>query len=481
MAKNAIICLLAAALAASLLVPFRRAPEGRQDAGAPGVAAPPAVTPPGRFDALRERVDGLIRAPGLAGAAIGICVLDPAGEVVFDHHAEVAGIPASSFKTLTTAAALEVFGPDHRILTRVCSPEALRDDGVLPGDLCLVGGGDPTLSLADLDALAADLAGRGLKRVEGRVIGDGRLFGGSIYADFWNWGDIGNGYGSPVSGLNLEHNRFRARFRPGAEEGAPAALVAVEPEVPEVEFVDAVRTGPPGSGDGVTVYGGEQTGRLFLRGTVPAGRGEFDVVGAAPDPERFAAHHFHAALARAGVEVAGGHGGHGLLEEGPGGVEHARHLSPPLGQIVHRIHRVSDNHETECLYQLLGIKAGLPPAEALRRHWAGRGLELSAWRSVDGSGLARADFITPRDLAAVQHLAATGPAAAVYKASLPSRDGGALRWKGGAMSAVRSYAGFAVAERGGEEFRFALIVNHYSDSTAVAALREAFWEELRRL
>jgi hypothetical protein len=34
------------------------------------------------------------------------------------------------------------------------------------------------------------------------------IFSGSLYGDFWNWGDIGNGYGSGVSGLNLDHNRY---------------------------------------------------------------------------------------------------------------------------------------------------------------------------------------------------------------------------------------------------------------------------------
>lgn len=61
-----------------------------------------------------------------------------------------------------------------------------------------------------------------MKRVQGRIIGDGSLFPGSLYDDFWNWGDIGNGYGSGVSGLNLEHNRTRVRFRAGMEAGARA-------------------------------------------------------------------------------------------------------------------------------------------------------------------------------------------------------------------------------------------------------------------
>lgn len=94
----------------------------------------------------------------------------------------------------------------------------------------------------------------------------------------------------------------------------------------------------------------------------------------------------------------------------------------------------------------------------------------------DGCGLARADFITPHDLARLQHLAATGPQGQVYLESLLERDG--LRWKGGAMSGVRSTTG-QITTPGGRRLCFALMINHFTDSAAAQALRDAILRLMR--
>ena len=112
----------------------------------------------------------------------------------------------------------------------------------------------------------------------------------------------------------------------------------------------------------------------------------------------------------------------------------------------------------------------MTPAEAVRSHWEGRGLDLSAWRMVDGSGLARADFITPRALARLQYLAGTGPQGPAYVGSLLTAFDGALRFKAGAMSAVRSITGLLETESG-EILSFAFIVNHYGDVSSVQRLQ----------
>ena len=156
------------------------------------------------------------------------------------------------------------------------------------------------------------------------------------------------------------------------------------------------------------------------------------------------------------------------------------HRSPPLIEIITSIHATSDNHETECLYRLLGVRAGKAPDEVIREHWRGRGLEFEGLRMVDGCGLARADFIRPLDLAKLQYFAAHGPHGAAYKNSLLSKDDGALRWKGGAMSGVRSTTGYVVGASG-EEYCFAFMVNHYTDANAVSELRESLIAAIRRL
>jgi D-alanyl-D-alanine carboxypeptidase/D-alanyl-D-alanine-endopeptidase (penicillin-binding protein 4) len=140
-----------------------------------------------------------------------------------------------------------------------------------------------------------------------------------------------------------------------------------------------------------------------------------------------------------------------------------------LLEIVKSIHETSDNHETECLFRTLGVRTGMAPEEAVRSHWSQRGLDLSGLRLVDGSGLARADHITPRTLASLQHLASTGPAGDAYVNSLLTLADGRIRFKAGAMSAVRSYAGLVDSEKG--RLAFALMVNHYADGGEVGELQ----------
>jgi D-alanyl-D-alanine carboxypeptidase/D-alanyl-D-alanine-endopeptidase (penicillin-binding protein 4) len=112
--------------------------------------------------------------------------------VLFEDNARSSFIPASTLKTLTTATTLEVLGPEFRFHTRVKATAPI-EQGVINGDLIISGGGDPKLSLKDLRKWASSLKELGVKRLTGRIIGDGSLFKGSLFDDFWNWGDIGNG------------------------------------------------------------------------------------------------------------------------------------------------------------------------------------------------------------------------------------------------------------------------------------------------
>jgi D-alanyl-D-alanine carboxypeptidase/D-alanyl-D-alanine-endopeptidase (penicillin-binding protein 4) len=118
----------------------------------------------------------------------------------------------------------------------------------------------------------------------------------------------------------------------------------------------------------------------------------------------------------------------------------------------------------------------MPSEEVVRRHWEQRGLDLAGLRLVDGSGLSRADHLTPRMLACLQHLAATGPAGEAYVNSLLATAGGAIRFKAGAMSAVRSYAGLVETDQG--RLAFSLMMNHYADGGEVNEIQGAVFDAL---
>ena len=143
---------------------------------------------------LRDEIEpGLIFLDQSSCLAVSVDGLD-----VIAHNPNGAVIPASTQKLLVAAVALEVLGADYTFETAVLAPLAV--DGVVDGDVYLVGGGDPLLVSSDvpyddddgfdrtpLDLLADAFVASGIERVRGGVVGNG-----DRYDDEWvidSWGD----------------------------------------------------------------------------------------------------------------------------------------------------------------------------------------------------------------------------------------------------------------------------------------------------
>ena len=100
--------------------------------------------------------------------------------------------------------------------------------------------------------------------------------------------------------------------------------------------------------------------------------------------------------------------------------------------------------------------------------------------AVPGSGLSRADFVSAEGLARVQWVASQAEHAAIYRDSLSPGLSGKTRWKGGAMSSVRSWAGY-IEGKAGERLSFALIFNHYQDGSRLDGWRDELAREALKL
>jgi D-alanyl-D-alanine carboxypeptidase/D-alanyl-D-alanine-endopeptidase (penicillin-binding protein 4) len=113
-----------------------------------------------------------------AGTYAGAYVRDlDTGEEIYARKENVARPPASVQKLYTTATALMRLGPEETLRTRVLGAGFLDGQGVWRGDLYLQGGGDPTLTRAQVVTLGSTLAAQsGITRVSGSVLGDESLF-----------------------------------------------------------------------------------------------------------------------------------------------------------------------------------------------------------------------------------------------------------------------------------------------------------------
>ena len=115
-----------------------------------------------------RQIEKLLRGP-LRYGVTGLFVADArTGEALFSVNADDPLNPASNVKMISTATALELLGPDFRYPTRLLG--ATPDAGVVHGDVYLLGSYDPTLTIGDLDALAASAAARGITRIDGDIV-----------------------------------------------------------------------------------------------------------------------------------------------------------------------------------------------------------------------------------------------------------------------------------------------------------------------
>jgi serine-type D-Ala-D-Ala carboxypeptidase/endopeptidase (penicillin-binding protein 4) len=431
--------------------------------------APPAVghSHPATTSPFQSAIEKWAAKPEFRSALVGFVLLDENGQVAFSSAlGETALCPASALKTLTTGAAFGMLGPEFRFETKLVH----RPDG----NLVLVGGGDPTLDLADLDGLAAAAVAGGLKEVSGDLVADTSVFTAPPVNDHWNWGDIGNAYGAGAYGLNIGHNRMLVSFLPGKNPGDPAAFLGGSPAAADTRWVSTVTTGPPDSGDGVTIYSTPQGRIVSLIGTVPQGP-RFSVSGAVPDPPAVAVEALRSALVRAGVKFSG----KAVPRKGEAAVL-STHRSAPLAEIIDHLHKVSDNLESQCLFLTLGNVSQSDPVMAVRRYWEKSGVAFEGLRLIDGSGLARANMIRPLDLARVNFAARKGPHGERYFQSMNPSLGGNVRAKLGAMSGVKTDTGF-VRMKDGREYTFALMANGLGTGFDFWALRAELLEDVRKV
>lgn len=160
------------------------------------------------------------------GPAAGAYVVDlSSGDVLFSHRDSLALAPASNEKLFTTSTALLRFGVTGTLPTTLeaAGGTEIDADGVLRGDLYLVGGGDPTLGDAGLAALADQLVARGVRRIDGGVVGDESLFDtlrGGPDSGYKPDGDLGGW----LTALSWRHGRAGAA---GPAKGAATKLAAL--------------------------------------------------------------------------------------------------------------------------------------------------------------------------------------------------------------------------------------------------------------
>jgi serine-type D-Ala-D-Ala carboxypeptidase/endopeptidase (penicillin-binding protein 4) len=174
---------------------------------------------------LETRLAKALAVPHVDPARTAALAIDlRTGSVVFQRNPTLPLVPASNQKLPVAFAALSLLGPGYRFHTEVVGTGSLVGD-VWHGDLWLRGFGDPTLQPADLDALAAEVASWGIRRVDGAVIADESWFDARRTAPGWR-ASFYLYESPPLSALVVDRGFYRGRTSPNPALAAGSLLRA---------------------------------------------------------------------------------------------------------------------------------------------------------------------------------------------------------------------------------------------------------------
>jgi len=335
-----------------------------------------------------------------------------------------------------------------------------------------------------VDLLAQLVAGAGVRRVTGRIVGDATAFEQRSVPAGWKESYLHLAYAAPVSALSINENLVWITFEPGAVGGP--ARVTFDPASSGVPLRNAVRT-RAGGGNSVSVVK-LPDGGLEARGWIGTRSPSRRLQMVIHEPALFTTGAFREALVRAGITVDGG----SVLGSTPPGAEPVTALpSPTLARLVATMNRESINHFAELLFRngARGTSATtIGSAEtgdaALRAFLAEKVMTpANAVVAADGSGLSLMDRVTPRALTALLAYAHEASWGSVFHASLPVagvsellRDrmrappaAGNLHAKTGTTDDVIALAGYTTADDG-DVLAFTFIYNGRDRWNARAAI-----------
>ena len=396
---------------------------------------------------LQQRITRLLDQPPFDRATWNVYAQDDRGHVLFNRNGDHFSVPASNTKLVVAAAATVLLPADYRVRTSVYANGTVTD-GVLRGDVILYGRGDPTWSercyavdtLAPgacdstwtaVDAIADSLKAHGLRRVTGRIVGDGSYFEPTL--THWNWGsfDLNWWYAAPVSGLGFHDNSVDFQITPGGAVDQPPSITW-NPDLHLFTFENRARTVPPDSSTtiGDNFFRKPGTLDIWAEGTVSLSRTPWIESFALPDPSLYAARALEISLQRKGVSVEGG-----AASTTDSMVYRAVRVNPiveyrgrPLPDIIFPILNTSQNWFAEMLLKILGREVGdtgsWAKGLAVEKRFLMDSVKVdsTAFALDDGSGLSAGNLVTPHTFVQLLAYMYRHPKRRPFLAALPRAE-----------------------------------------------------------
>ena len=444
-------------------------------------------------------VNAQVAAAKRTAPEIGVHIVEVStGETVYSYRADTQRIIASNTKLVTTAAALDRLGPGYFFETEVLVRGEL-ENGVLRGDLGVLGGGDPNISgrhyqgdpLGAFREWARSLHALGIERVAGDLVLYPEPFDGQLIHPDWPRDQLTRWYEAPVAGLSFNDNCVLVKVLPG---GGGQARVETVPQLGDLFEIEAnARTTMRRRDQWLSIDRKQSPGVenvLAVRGAIYRRTESVDKWVTVPDPVAY----FGAALQRAldeeGIAVTGGVRQVDRPLTGEGWRRLHVHRSDLL-TTLEIINKRSQNFYAESVLKTLGAElcgegSWAEGRRAVEEFLGEVGLDAGSYRLADGSGMSRNNRFTPRQLTGLLRHMFFHPWGREYVQTLPFSGEVDLRWerrlsegpyrgnvmaKTGYLNGVTALSGYAKA-RSGKIYAFSILSNRIRGKSVANAAED---------
>ncbi|HPS45963.1 MAG TPA: D-alanyl-D-alanine carboxypeptidase/D-alanyl-D-alanine-endopeptidase [Bacteroidales bacterium] len=447
---------------------------------------------------LSEEVQKFSLNHALKNAKWGICVITAdSGKTVFAKNDSLLLIPASTMKAISTAAGLSMLGSKYTFKTQLLYDGTIDKDSTLHGNLYIKGGGDPSLGSPRIDTMnnikymipewVNIIQSKGIKKIEGAIVGDASILDDTIVPPSWVDGDIGFYYGAGASGLSFHENNFLISITCGKKYRDSARITEMNPPLPYIKLENKAWTGSTHYKGNLWAYGKPYENKRTITGIVPRNYKDFKMRLSLPDPAAFCAYSLYKALTDTGITVTDSATTYKELVSAKKNTYKERtliytHTSPTLDTLVYYTNHKSINSYAENIlkvlaYEKTGKGSTIIGTQLVKAYWKMKGVNLNGFVMKDGSGLSTENKVSPRQLAEMMRANISDSTFAVYYHSLPSAGISGtiktmlkgtiaennLRAKSGYMKKIRSYTGY-VYNKQNKLLTFGIIVNNHTAS-----------------
>ena len=399
--------------------------------------------------------------------------------------------PASSIKTLTTLAALEVLGPAYNWKTEIHALGAISD-GTLQGDLLIKGGGDPFLTEDYFRNMLKTLQRRGVTRISGDLVIDAGLFDPSVSTEPLIDDETNRSYNVLPYPLMVNFQTVNFFFYP--HSNGRDVVIKADPEVPNLTIVNQLQldnAACAGFQRGVSFREDPaDTNGVIFAGSYPSRCDEFVLQRAVLDAPNYAYGLFRTLWQELGGEFTG------TLRLGTAPEAQEPLVvwqSEPLSDVIKSINKYSNNMMTRQLLLTLALeKYGAPAtvesgARAVEDYLAGLGIDYTDLVLANGAGLSRDVRITANLFNAILQHGYVINTMPEFLASLPlaGEDGtmrtrlgngdtrGSMHVKTGSLDGVASVAGYVHARSGRQFVVVSMLNNPQADAGPGQELADA--------